>query len=112
MGERNVGQCRRGDTSFEWDSAKAATNLSKHGVSFEEAASGFADTRGLDGPDIEHSSVEARFLRIGMSALGRILTIAYTVRVRRKDNVEVIRIISARRASRREKAAYRQAPEN
>jgi len=98
MGERNVGQCRRGDTSFEWDSAKAATNLSKHGVSFEEAASGFADTRGLNGPDIEHFSVEARF--------------AYTVRVRRKDNVEVIRIISARRASRREKAAYRQAPEN
>jgi uncharacterized DUF497 family protein len=93
---------------FEWDPAKAAANLSKHGVSFDEAKTAFADTRGLDGPDIEHSSVEARFLRIGLSALGRILTNAYTVR--RKDDVEVIRIISARQASRKEKAAYRQGP--
>lgn len=91
---------------FEWDSAKAAANLSKHGVSFDEAKSAFADTQGLDGPDIEHSSVEARFLRIGMSGPGRVLTIAYTVR--RKDNAEVIRIISARPASHKEKAAYRQ----
>jgi hypothetical protein len=91
---------------FEWDPAKAAANLSKHEVSFDEAKSAFADTRGLDGPDIEHSSVEARFLRVSVSALGRILTIAYTVR--RKDDAEVIRIISARQASRKEKAAYRQ----
>ncbi|TLY21557.1 MAG: BrnT family toxin [Nitrospirae bacterium] len=95
---------------FEWDPGKAAANLSKHGVSFDEARSAFADTQGLDGPDIKHSSVEARFLRIGMSALGRILTITYTVR--RKDNVEVIRIISARQAGRKEKTAYRQAPQN
>jgi uncharacterized DUF497 family protein len=91
---------------FEWDPAKAAANLSKHEVSFDEAKSAFADTQGLDGPDIEHSSVEARFLHIGVSALDRILTIAYTVR--RKNNAEVIRIISARPASRKEKAAYRQ----
>jgi len=90
---------------FEWDPGKAAANLSKHGVSFDEAQLVFADTQGLDGPDIQHSSGEMRFLRVGLSGPGRVLTIAYTVR--RKDNVEVIRIISARPASRKEKAAYR-----
>ena len=95
---------------FEWDPAKATANLSKHGVSFDEAKSAFADTRGLDGPDIQHSSAEIRFLRVGISGLGRVLTIVYTVR--RKDNAEVIRIISARQASRKEKAAYRRIPQD
>lgn len=90
---------------FEWDPAKAAANLSKHGVSFDEAKSAFVDTQGLDGPDIRHSSGEMRFLRVGISGPGRVLTIAYTVR--RKDNVEIIRIISARPASRKEKTVYR-----
>jgi uncharacterized DUF497 family protein len=77
-------------------------------VSFEEAASGFSDAEGLDGPDVQHSVQEQRFLRIAISDQGRILTIAYAVR--RKDDAEIIRIISARRSSRKERAAYHQEP--
>jgi len=73
---------------FEWDRAKAAANLLKHEVSFEEAATVFADPQGLDGPDLRHSVGEARFLRIGKSVAGRVLIVAYTVR--RRDNEEVI----------------------
>jgi uncharacterized DUF497 family protein len=89
---------------FEWDARKATRNLVKHGVAFEEAATVFADPEGLDGPDLGHSADEARFLRLGRSALGRALMVAYTFR--RAGNVETIRIISARRASRRERSAY------
>jgi hypothetical protein len=90
---------------FEWDSLKAAGNFAKHGVSFEEATTVFQDTRGLDGPDLEHSAVEKRFLRLGQSILGRPLVVAYTLR--RQDNEkEAIRIISARRASRKERLTY------
>ncbi len=90
---------------FEWDSAKAAANRAKHGVSFEEAATVFGDPDGLDGPDLGHSGKERRFLRLGRSAEGRVLMAAYTSR--RRDDGESIRIISARRASRKERAAYR-----
>ncbi len=93
---------------FEWDRAKAAANLLKHEVSFEEAATVFADPQGLDGPDLRHSVGEARFLRIGKSVAGRVLIVAYTVR--RRDNEEVIRIISSRQASRKERTFYGQSP--
>jgi uncharacterized protein len=93
---------------FEWDRAKAATNLFKHAVSFEEAISVFADPQGLDGPDFRHSIREARSLRIGRSVRRRIPTVAYTVRRRNDD--EVIRIISSRNASRKERTAYGQGP--
>jgi uncharacterized DUF497 family protein len=89
---------------FEWDPEKAAANLAKHGVSFEEAATMFADANALEGPDLRHSAVEARFLRLGRSALGNVVIVAYTLRSAR--NGETIRIISARRASRKERAAY------
>jgi uncharacterized protein len=89
---------------FEWDANKAATNLRKHGVSFGEAATVFADPDALDGPDLAHSAQEARFLRLGRSLTGRVLMVAYTVRGLGDD--EKIRIISARRASRKERAAY------
>jgi len=89
---------------FEWDAKKAAANLAKHGVSFEESATVFADPEALDGPDVRHSGEEPRFLRLRRSALGRIVIVAYTLR--RSGNVETIRIISARRASRKERAAY------
>jgi uncharacterized DUF497 family protein len=89
---------------FEWDAKKAAANLAKHGVSFEEAATVFADPEALDGPDVRHSGEEPRFLRLGRSALDRIVIVAYTLR--RSGNVETIRIISARRASRKERGAY------
>jgi hypothetical protein len=65
----------------------------------------FADPDALDGPDLAHSAVEARSLRLGQAADGRVLMVAYTVR--RSDNdAEKIRLISARRASRRERVAY------
>ncbi len=90
---------------FEWDPEKAAANLAKHGVSFEEAATIFADANALDGPDLRHSAVEARFFRLGRSALGNVVIMAYPLRSSRKG--ETIRIISARQASRKERAAYR-----
>jgi hypothetical protein len=89
---------------FEWDAVKARANELKHGVSFEEAATVFLDSDGLDGPDGQHSRVEARFLRLGRSVEDRVLIVAYTLR--RSGDGEAIRIISARRASRRERAAY------
>lgn len=89
---------------FEWDARKAAVNHSKHGVSFEEAATVFGDPDALDGPDLRHSAKETRALRLGRAATGRVLIVAYTVR--RQDNGESIRIISARRASRKERTAY------
>ena len=91
---------------FEWDPRKAQANLLKHGVSFNEALTVFVDERALDGPDVLHSSAESRFRRLGKSTNGRLLMVAYTVR--RGGDDEAIRIISARRASRRERTAYAQ----
>lgn len=89
---------------FEWDTRKASANLVKHGVSFDEAATIFGDAQALDGSDHRHSTVEPRFLRLGRSVMGRVLMVAYTVRS--STDGETIRIISARRASRRERASY------
>jgi uncharacterized DUF497 family protein len=89
---------------FEWDAGKAARNVRKHGVSFEEAVTVFANPDALDGPDVKHSDREARFLRLGRSLTNRVLIVAYTIRGSNDD--EKIRIISARRASRTERAAY------
>jgi uncharacterized DUF497 family protein len=89
---------------FEWDARKAVVNRTKHDVSFEEAATVFGDPEALDGPDLRHSERESRSLRLGRAATGRLLIVAYTVR--RRDDGESIRIISARRASRKERAAY------
>ncbi|MPZ77792.1 MAG: BrnT family toxin [Deltaproteobacteria bacterium] len=89
---------------FDWDPRKAKSNRLKHGVSFEEAATAFLDPAGLDGEDLEHSESEARRLRLAKSSLSRVLVIAYTIRSR--DNEEITRIISARRASRKEKNKY------
>ena len=89
---------------FEWDTRKAAVNRAKHGVSFEEAGTVFGDPNALDGPDLRHSEKESRFLRLGRAATGRVLVVAYAVR--RRGDGESVRIISARRASRKERAAY------
>ena len=89
---------------FSWDPRKAKSDRLKHGVSFEEAATAFLDPSGLDGEDLEHSESEARRLRLAKSSLGRVLVIAY--RTRRRDNEEITRIISARRASRKERKKY------
>ncbi|WKZ57064.1 MAG: BrnT family toxin [Bdellovibrionota bacterium] len=90
---------------FTWDVKKALANFEKHAISFEEAATAFADTDGLDGVDQKHSQLEPRHFRVARSAEGKVLTIIYTVR-RTSDGKETIRIISARKASRKERAAY------
>jgi uncharacterized DUF497 family protein len=64
----------------------------------------FGDPDALDGPDLRHFGEESRFLRLGGAATGRVLIVAYTVR--REVDGESIRVISARRASRKERAAY------
>jgi uncharacterized DUF497 family protein len=71
----------------------------------DDAVTVFLDANGLDGPDLTHSKAEPRFRRFGLSADGRVLMVAYTVRS--NGDAETIRLISARRASRRERAAYR-----
>ena len=85
---------------FEWDAAKAAENLAKHGVSFEEAATVFRDTLSVTGSDPDHSIDEERFVIFGVSANGRLLVIAHTERDDR------IRIISARFPTKKERKKY------
>lgn len=90
---------------FEWDVRKALANYGKHKSSFEEAATAFGDPNGIDGADELHSQLERRRIRIANSIASRILFVVYTVR-RQNDEKEIIRIISARQASRKERAAY------
>ncbi|MBS0167995.1 MAG: BrnT family toxin [Nitrospira sp.] len=94
------------DYVFEWDVQKAIANYEKHGVSFEEAATIFADPDGLDGEDSDHSQHEQRRQRIAVSIAGRILFVIYTLRRTGHEKRETIRIISARQASRKERKAY------
>ncbi len=88
---------------FEWDDAKAGANLRKHGVSFEEAASVFSEWGAPVNGDVEHSTREDRFIIVGASELHRLLTVAFTYR-----DDETVRIISTRRANRREQQIYEQ----
>lgn len=90
--------------AFEWSSEKARQNLEKHGVSFDEATTAFADLRSLTIGDSEHSADEDRFLLLGMSSRGRLLVVAHTERGDR------IRLINARLASKREKKQYEEEP--
>jgi uncharacterized DUF497 family protein len=85
---------------YEWDPAKAAANLKKHRVSFEEAASVFLDPQALTFGDPDHSDEEEREITIGRSARGWVLFVAHSERIDR------IRIINARRATRRERRQY------
>ena len=82
---------------FEWDAGKAASNLAKHSVSFEEATTVFADARALDERD---SSDQERLVTIGFSIRGRLLVVVWTERGSR------IRLISARRATTHEQSLY------
>jgi uncharacterized protein len=84
---------------FEWDDAKARTNLSKHGVSFEEAKTVFDDPLYVDFYDPDHSDDEARFI-IGMSEQRRLLLVSYT------ERGQTARLISARTATRSERNTY------
>ncbi len=87
---------------FEWDDQKAASNLQKHGVSFDEAVSVFADGLALTFADTDHYESEDRSRTYGISHKGRLLVRVHTAR---RNNV---RIISARKATRYEKGIYEQ----
>jgi uncharacterized DUF497 family protein len=90
---------------FSWDIQKAILNFDKHGISFEEAATAFYDENGLDWSDLKHSKTENRRKRLARSDMSRILLIIYTTR-KFTSGKETTRIISARRASQREREAY------
>lgn len=87
---------------FEWDERKAALNARKHGVTFDEAKSVFVDERArlIDDPD--HSEDEERFVLLGLSSALRLLLVCHCYR----SEGNVIRIVSARKATSRESKAY------
>lgn len=87
---------------FHWDPAKAEANVKKHGVSFKEAQSVFYDEFAVQFYDEPHSSHEERFLMLGMSSGARLLLVCHCER----DSGDVIRIISARTATKRESSFY------
>lgn len=87
---------------FEGDAAKNLSNQRKHGVSFEEAQAVFLDENALMIHDPDHSDSEDRFILLGLSAKIRLLTVCHCYR----KNDEVIRIISARKATRNEQKRY------
>lgn len=90
------------DIRFEWGAAKAKTNLKKHGVTFEEAATVFSDTLSLTIPNPQHSEDEDRFIVVGTSANRRLLVVVHT------EYDETVRLISARPATRHERNHYEQ----
>ncbi len=87
---------------FEWDPQKAAANVKRRRITFDEAASVLEDPLSTTYPDEAHSEEEMRFLSIGASQRGRVLVVAHT------ERNNTIRIISARRATRREREFYEQ----
>ena len=89
-----------GAIGFDWDEEKARSNLTKHGVSFDEATSVFDDPLFLTFADPAHSIQEQRFIMMGESARGRLLVVSYT------DRAGTTRLISARLATRKERQAY------
>lgn len=88
----------RAAVRFGWDERKAGANLRKHRVDFADAATVFEDNSAVT--IAEDDQEEQRYVTIGMDALGRVLIVVYTMRGER------VRIISARRATRRERAEY------
>ena len=87
---------------FAWDEAKAEENRHKHGVSFEEASTVFVDENARLKHDPDHSQEEDRFLLLGFGAKLRLLIVCHAYR----ENDEVIRIISARKATPNERRQY------
>jgi hypothetical protein len=87
---------------FDWDDAKARENLRKHGVSFDEARTAFDDEHALLLPDPDHSADDERFVLLGLSSTLRVLTVVHWY----IEDDEVIRLISARKATRSERTQY------
>lgn len=93
------------EMEFEWSAEKAKINLKKHNVSFPEAGTIFNDPLSLTFPDPDHSIEESRYIIIGMSRLEKVLVVAHT------DRRTNIRIISARKATPKERRFYEQGTE-
>lgn len=87
---------------FEWDSRKALLNKRKHGVTFEEASTIFGDPLSITIPDPAHSIGEDRFITIGTSANNKLIVVVHT------DRDDIIRVISARKATAGERRQYEQ----
>ncbi len=87
---------------FDWDDRKDASNRAKHGVSFDEASTAFADENGVLVHDPDHSDAEDRFVLLGLSSRLRLLVVVHCYR----ESDSVIRIISARKADKRERSEY------
>jgi uncharacterized protein len=88
--------------TFQWDLRKAAANVRRHEVSFEEAATAFADPLSLTISDPDHSDEEQRFILLGVTCHGRTAVVAFT------ERGDDIRIVSARPATASERRAYEQ----
>ena len=86
---------------FEWDSRKAKSNQRKHRVSFDEGCTVFDDSRATIFPDEDHSNGEEREIIVGYSILDRMLLVSFTER-----SLDRVRVISARKATRREQRDY------
>jgi uncharacterized DUF497 family protein len=93
--------------NFEWDTNKARTNLSKHKISFESATSVFRDKNAISISDEEHSEYEERWLTIGMDEITRTLVVIHTY-ISIDENSCNIRIISARKATKKEQQIYKE----
>ncbi len=91
------------DIRFEWDEAKNRQNIRKHGISFEEAQTVFLDDHAIRFYDPDHSEEEDRFIMLGISFKLRVLVVCHCY----KESDSVIRIISARKATRQEGKHYR-----
>ena len=90
------------ELTFEWDEAKDRSNQRKHGVSFDEAKTVFADPRSITIADEQYSDEEDRFIDMGISSRGRLIVVSYT------ERAPNIRIISCRKATKSERKTYEQ----
>ena len=88
--------------TFEWDEPKAAGNLKKHRISFDEAVTVFGDRQAITFADTDHSEIEDRSRTYGLSSTGRLLVVVHT------ERKNTVRIISARKATKYEKTIYDQ----
>ena len=110
-GSSNAGEAAPNDIEFDWDDAKARSNLRKHGVDFLEAMTVFADPLAITDFDEEHSNDEDRFVSVGRAQSGRLLLLVHTfseVQLAGEPPYSWVRIISAREPTAHERRRYEQ----
>ena len=91
---------------FEWDERKNLTNIKKHGISFQEAKTCFEDEFAEVFLDTEHSTIEDRHILLGLSEIHKTLVVIHTEKDNKNDEQTIIRIISARKATKKEFLYY------